>query len=88
MKYVFDTAEKEIKREIDDAMEYMELRFPGDCADYFFGNDEKFRVLQAVDLFAWTCFQQGKRARVGQTIHKLGHESCNILLESPQWGMG
>jgi hypothetical protein len=77
MKYVFDTAEKEIKREIDDAMEYMELRFPGDFADYSFGNRREVPGLQAVDLFAWTCFQQGKRARVGQTIHKLGHESWN-----------
>jgi hypothetical protein len=77
MEYVFDTAEKEIKREIDEAMTYMELQFPGDFGAYSFGNRRDVPALQAVDLFAWTCYQQGKRARLGQSIHELAQECWN-----------
>lgn len=76
MEYVFDTADKLVKREIDDAMECIEEIFPGNfMGHYLFRNRKDMPALQAVDLFAWTCFQKGEQARVGKTIDPLAKEN-------------
>jgi hypothetical protein len=76
MEYVFDNAEKRIRREIDDAMEFCEAQTPGYFAGhYFFRKREEVPALQAADLFAWTCFQRGRHVRFNHPIHSIAEES-------------
>jgi hypothetical protein len=76
MEYVFDTAEKPVRREIDDVMEYCEARESGlFVGHYGFRPRKDVPALQAADLFAWTCYQQGRRVRFGHPIHALAQMS-------------
>jgi hypothetical protein len=76
IEYVFDTADKQVKREIDDAMECSEELYPGHfMAHYSFRKRSEVPALQAVDLFAWTCFQKGRLARAKQPIPPLAEEN-------------
>lgn len=76
MEYVFDTVDKSVKREIDEAMEFSEGKYPG----YFVGH-YSFRLrkdipgLQAADLFAWSCYQAARHTRFNDAIHPLAQES-------------
>jgi hypothetical protein len=76
IEYVFDTADKHTKREIEDTLEFSKAIY-GDhfSGHYSFGNRKKVPALQAVDLFAWTCYQQGRKARVNQSIHSLAEDN-------------
>ena len=77
MEYVFDTAEKSVKRELDDAMQFIESQYPGEfVGHYSFRNRKEVPALQATDLFAWTCFQAARKARVGHQPHPIAHESA------------
>lgn len=77
MEYVFDTASKSVKRELDDAMEFIESEFPGEfVGHYSFRKRKEVPPLQATDLFAWTCFQAACKARVGHKPHPIAHESA------------
>jgi hypothetical protein len=76
IEYVFDTADKEVKREIDEAMEYSKSVYSDHfSAHYSFGKRKDVPALQAVDLFAWTCYQQGRHVRFKQPIHPLAQEN-------------
>jgi hypothetical protein len=76
MEYVFDTANKEVKREIDDAMECSEQLYPGHfMGHYSFRKRNEVPALQAVDLFAWTCYQKGIQARASRKIPTLAEEN-------------
>ena len=76
MEYVFDTATKEVKREIEEAMTYSEATY-GDhfAGHYSFRNRKEVPALQAADLFAWTCFQRGRHVRFNHPIHLLAQQS-------------
>jgi len=76
MEYVFDTAEKEVKREIDEAMLYSERLHPG-CfvGHYSFRKRVQVPTLQAADLFAWTCYQAARHTRFNHPIHDIAAES-------------
>jgi hypothetical protein len=77
MEYVFDTADKSVKQELDSSMEYIETIFPGEfVGHYSFRNRKEVPALQATDLFAWTCFQAGCKARLGKIPHPIAHESA------------
>jgi hypothetical protein len=77
MEYVFDTATKDVRREIDASMEYAETNSPGKfVGHYFFRNRKEVPALQATDLFAWTCFQAACKVRIGKTPHAIAHESA------------
>jgi hypothetical protein len=77
--YVFDTADKKVKREIEDALTIAETLYPGNfTGHYSFGKRRGVPGLQAVDLLAWTCFQQGRRARMKQSIHSFAQESWDV----------
>lgn len=73
--YVFDNAEAAIKKEVTDAMAYMESKDPGHFGNWMFGKRSEVPALQAVDLFAWTCFQQFRQSRFGKTIPDLADET-------------
>jgi hypothetical protein len=76
MEYVFDTADKQVKREIDDAMECSENLYSGHfMGHYSFRKRSEVPALQAVNLFAWTCFQKGRLARAMQPIHPFAEEN-------------
>lgn len=76
MEYVLDEADKGVKREINDAMEYSEGLYPGHfLGHYSFRRRKDVPALQAANLFAWTCYQQGKRARLNRPIHALADEN-------------
>lgn len=78
MEYVFDNADKQTQREVNEAVEYSEARLPGHYSfsgHYSFRKREEVPALQAADFFAWNCFQQGKRARLNKRIHPLAEET-------------
>lgn len=76
MAYVFDNAEKVVKREITDALEFAENIYPGKFAgNWTFGKRADIPALQGVDLFAWTCFQQFRRARFNTPIPSIANET-------------
>jgi hypothetical protein len=75
IEYVFDTADKMIKREIDEAMEYSEALYPGHFAGHYsFRNRKEVPALQAVDLFAWTCYQAARHTRFNEPISEIAHD--------------
>ncbi len=77
MEYVFDNATKDVKVEIESAMDFMETKSPGEFAGHYsFCSRKEIPALQAVDLFAWTCFQAARKARLGHPIHPIAHESA------------
>jgi len=90
MEYVFDNAEKVIRREIEDSIKYSESVY-GDhfAARYSFQSRKEVPALQTVDLFAWTCFQQGRHVRVEHPIHPLAEESWRAYRNfgNAQWCM-
>lgn len=76
MTYVFDNAGKVLRREVTDALEFMETKEPGRFSgNWMFGKRSEIPALQAVDLFAWTCFQQFRRARFGTPIRAIADET-------------
>lgn len=88
MEYVFDTASKDEKRDITEAIDYSEDLYP----DHFVGH-YSFRVrkevpgLQAVDLFAWTCFQAAMRTRFQVPMNPIADELWTAfrLHREQQW---
>jgi hypothetical protein len=77
MEYVFDTAGKSIKREIEAALEFADsFLYPGHFSGHYsFRSRKEVPALQCVDLFAWTCFQQFRRARFNHPVHPTAQES-------------
>ena len=76
MDYVFDNAEKSVKREIELALEFAETMYPGRFAGHYsFRSRKDVPSLQAVDLFAWTCYRQFLRARFGNPVNPIAAES-------------
>jgi len=76
MEYVFDEADKPVKREINEAMEYSEGIYPGHfLGHYAFRFRRDIPGLQAADLFAWSCYQAARHTRFNDTIHPLAQES-------------
>ena len=76
MHFVFDHADKVLRREIIDGLEFSETIYPNRIAGHWnFGKRVDVPALQAVDLFAWSCFQQFKRARLNQSIHAIAEET-------------
>jgi Protein of unknown function (DUF3800) len=74
MNYVFDTAGKPVKREIEDAIAFSDAFVsPGHFAGHYqFCMRKEVPPLQAVDLFAWTCFQGFRAARFKHPIASIG----------------
>ncbi len=87
IEYVFDNEGKPVKREIISAMEFIdEVLYPGRFTGHWsFRKRIDVPALQAVDLFAWTCFQQFRHVRFGDPIHSLAKES-NLAYEKAQNG--
>jgi Protein of unknown function (DUF3800) len=76
VEYVFDTAGKEIEREIIEAMEYSEDTHNGHFKGNFsFRKRKDVPALQLVDLFAWTCYQAARHSRLKHPIHDLAQKS-------------
>lgn len=86
MTYVFDNAGKVVRREVTDALEFMGAmepeRFSG---NWMFGKRSEIPALQAVDLFAWTCFQQFRFSRFNTPIPVIAHET-NLGYEEGRGG--
>ena len=76
IEYVFDEENKNIKREIEDALAFSEEIYE----DHFLGH-YSFRMrrevpcLQAVDHFAWACYQGFRRSRFQHTLNPIAAES-------------
>lgn len=90
MEYVFDNADKPIKREIEDAIEFSDTLFPGRFAGHYqFRNPKEVPALQAVDLFAWTCFQAFRKARFKHPLHPIAAESRESYLgaKGDEWSI-
>jgi Protein of unknown function (DUF3800) len=76
IEYVLDEANKGVKREIHDAMDYSERLYSGHfVGHYSFRRRKEVPALQAVDLLAWTCYQQGRKARLNQPVPTLADEN-------------
>jgi hypothetical protein len=76
MDYVFDNTEKAVRREIVDSLEFAENVYTGRIAGHWnFGKRVDIPALQAVDLFAWSCYQQFRRARLNHSIHPIAVET-------------
>jgi hypothetical protein len=86
--YVFDEENKNVKREIEDAMTFSE-RIYGDhfSGHHSFRKRREVPCLQAVDQFAWACFQGFRRARFDQNLHEIATESRTAYLKakSGEW---
>lgn len=88
MEYVFDTAEKKVKREVDDVLAFVDVAFPGHfIGHYAFRNRREVPALQAVDLLAWTCFQGFNASRFGRIPHPIADASIHGYLSTkgPEW---
>lgn len=77
MEYVFDNADKSVKDEIEAAIAFSE-RTHGDhfAGHYSFRKRKEVPALQAIDLFAWTCFQQARGARLNIPLHAIVQDSA------------
>jgi hypothetical protein len=83
MEYVFDNADKPIKREIEDAIEYSDILFPGRFAGHYsFRKRAEVPALQAVDLFAWSCFQGFRAARFNNQLKAIAAESRDAYVHA------
>jgi hypothetical protein len=76
MEYIFDNATGCVRREIEHALAFSEKLY-GDhfSGHYSFRNRNGVAALQAVDLFAWTCFQQFRHIRFNHPIHAIAAEA-------------
>jgi Protein of unknown function (DUF3800) len=75
MHYVFDATGKDQKREISDSLEFAEGIYPGRFdGHWMFGKRTDIPALQAVDLVAWSCFQQFRRSRLSHVINPIADE--------------
>lgn len=73
--YVFDNADKLIRKEVTEAMEFMNSKEKGRFSgNWIFGKRRYIPGLQAVDLFAWTCYQKFRQARFGAPIRPIAEE--------------
>jgi hypothetical protein len=83
MEYVFDTSEKSVKREVDDAMTFVDLAFPGHfVGHYSFRKRREVPALQAADLFAWTCFQGFRESRFDRPLNPIADRSIKDYLKA------
>ena len=88
MEYVFDNAEKAIKRDLREAIDYSEAVH----SDHFsghnsFGRRKDVPGLQAADLFAWSCYQAALHTRFGHPMHPLARKIFDTfwLKNEGQW---
>jgi hypothetical protein len=87
MEYVFDLAEKKVKREIEDAMQYSDGFYPGHfLGHYSFRERKKVPGLQATDLFRGLVFRpdaaQDKITRFIRSHRKAGKLTAMRMKES------
>lgn len=81
IEYVFDEENKNIKCEIEDALAFSEKIY----GDHFLGH-YSFRMrrdipsLQAVDHFAWACYQGFRRSRTQHPLKPIATESIEAYL--------
>ena len=69
MQYVFDTAAKEEKRDIQEAVDYSEAIYAGHFSGHFsFRSRREVPGLQAADLYAWVNYQAACDTRFGIPI--------------------
>jgi hypothetical protein len=69
MEYILDTAPKQEKRDIQEAIDYSDTIYPGHfVGHYSFRSRKEVPGLQAVDLFAWTGYQVACNTRFGNRI--------------------
>jgi hypothetical protein len=90
MEYVFDNADKPIKREIENAIKFSDTIYPDRFASHYqFRSRKDVPVLQAVDLFAWTCFQAFRKARFNHPMYPIAAESREVYLraKNAEWSI-
>jgi len=91
MEYVFDSASKKEKRDIEEAIDYSDAIYPGHfTGHYSFRSRKEVPGLQAVDLYAWVNYQAACDTRFGipikpvakklwfPFIHRNGEKWCTI----------
>jgi hypothetical protein len=83
IEYVFDEESKDIKREIEDSIAFSERSY-GDhfSGHYSFRRRKEVPGLQAVDQFAWACFQGFRKARFNHPLHSIAVESREAYLRA------
>ncbi len=75
IEYVFDTADKHVRLEIEDALEYSEFLYPGAFAGrYAFRKKTEYLGLQAADSLAWTSYQGMRNKLYGDAIREVAIE--------------
>jgi hypothetical protein len=83
IEYVFDEENKNIKREIEDSIAFSEKiygdRFSG---HYSFRKRREVPCLQAVDHFAWACYQGFRESRFQHPLKPLAAESIAAYLRA------
>ncbi len=84
MKYVFDMTDKETKRDIVEAIEY--LAQPGSVYGDHFSDHPTFLPrksvpgLQLADFFAWLCYQHAHKSITGKQVPDLVDRVWNKIL--------
>jgi hypothetical protein len=69
MEYIFDTASKEEKRDIQEAIDYSEAVYPAHFSGHYsFRSRKEVPGLQAADLYAWVNYQAACDTRFGIPI--------------------
>jgi hypothetical protein len=75
MEYVFDTASKEEKRDIQEAIDYSDAIYPGHFSGHYsFRSRKEVPGLQAVDLYAWVNYQAACHTRFDTPIKPIAEK--------------
>jgi hypothetical protein len=75
MEYVFDSASKEEKRDIEEAVDYSESIYPSHFSEHYsFQSRKEVPGLQAADLYAWVNYQAACRTRFDTPIKPIAEK--------------
>lgn len=88
MEYVIDTPSKQEKIDIEEAIEYSDYIYPSHfVGHYSFRSRKDVPGLQAVDLFAWACYQAALRTRFGVPMNAIADELWTefVMYKQEQW---
>ncbi|MGC1372409.1 MAG: DUF3800 domain-containing protein [Candidatus Sulfotelmatobacter sp.] len=80
MEYVFDNVPKLEKRDIEESIEYSEAVYADHFSGHYsFRSRKEVAGLQAADLFAWVCYQAGRRTRFDIPMNAIAEKLWNYF---------
>jgi hypothetical protein len=91
LKYVFDSAPRQVEREIDRVLEMEESVAPGSLkGHYSFGSRREWVGLQCADVLAWTCFCRARNFFEGTPMNRYAESGISDFsrLKNENWLTG